>query len=307
MLYISSRSKTDSFTSHRTLSTERAPDGGVYIPYKIPRLSAVEINELCAKSFSEIVSEVLNLFFTTKLSAWDIEVCAGKLPIRVKEVPYRLLIAECFHNPAGDYAYMEKNIYRKLIGADCLSEPSAWARIAIRIALLFGICANAPDMPNVKIDFSVISDDFLLPMAVWYAKEMGLPVCTIVCSSCGNSIIWDLIQRGELRIENASSIDQVEGLIYHRLGYNGVNKMVTACNEKGVYRIDENERTSLGTGFYASVVGADRIKSIIGTFEKTNNYRMTENAAIAYGGLQDYRAATGESRSTWILSDSKSV
>jgi len=298
MLYISSRSKIDSFTSHRTLCSDRAPDGGVYMPYRIPRFSAAEVNELFKKTFSEIVSEILNLFFTKKLTAWDIDVCAGKLPIKVREVPFRLMIAECFHNPVSEYGFIEKNIYRKLSGSDSLPEPTAWSRIATRIALLFAVFGSIPASARTRLDVSLISDDFTTAMAVWYAREMGLPICTIICSCSEAGTIWDLLQRGELR---TAEIGQMEGYIYQRLGVVEVH----SCIEKGVCRIDENERLILGEGLYSAVVGSDRIKNVIHNFEKTGQYRLTEEAAVAYAGLQDYRSATGESRSCLILLDNE--
>ena len=68
MLYISSRSKTDSFTAHRTLCADRAPDGGVFIPYKIPVFTTQELRSLKGLPFGQIVATVLNLFFAKNIT-----------------------------------------------------------------------------------------------------------------------------------------------------------------------------------------------------------------------------------------------
>ena len=63
MLYISSRSKNDSFTAHRVLHNEMAPDGGVFVPFRLPTLDAEQIARLREQSFCKTVSDILNIFF----------------------------------------------------------------------------------------------------------------------------------------------------------------------------------------------------------------------------------------------------
>lgn len=306
MLYISSRSKTDSFTAHRTLCVDRAPDGGVFIPYKIPELSSSDIRCMKDESFGQIVATILNQFFSRNLTAWDVEICAGKTPYRVKEISHRLLTAECFHNPAGDYAYMEEHLYKRLAGPDAQVQVTSWARVAIRIAVLFAVCAVLPESVG-KYDISVNIDDFSDPIAAWYAKKMGLPIRMIICSCRDNGALWDLIQRGEMSTAGAfpsrQMPDQVEGLVYHAFGCDGANRLSDICSKKGCYRLSSEEMRVLADGFTAFVVGKERITSLIRSIYRTNNYFITDSAAASFGGLQDYRASTGESRNTLIFMD----
>lgn len=301
MLYISSRSKTDSFTAHRTLCVDLAPDGGVFIPYQIPDLKPEMLNEIGDKSFGQTVADVLNLFYSCKLTAWDVDVCAGRMPIRLKEMSHRLMVAEIFHNPAGQYNDIEKNLYQKLAGADACENPTVWARIAIRIALLFAVYAIIPEPICRSFDICVNSDDFLAPMAAWYARKMGLPIRTIICSCNSNSAVWDLLQKGEAG--TAGVPEQIEGLIYQCLGSEAVNRFADARNRKGVYQLTDDALAILSNGLNASVVSKNRINNLIRSIYRTNNYYISEETAVAFGGLQDYRASTGESRYTLILMD----
>ena len=201
-------------------------------------------------------------------------------------------------------SFMEKNIYRKLGGTDCLSKPTAWVRISTKIALLFAIYGSIPVALRTKLDVSVLANDFTAPMAVWYAREMGLPICTIICSCSDDNTTWDLLQRGEIR---TADVGQMEALVHQRLGIHAVNEMVSSCMENGAYRVDESKRVVLGDGLYFAVVGSDRTKNTVCNFEMTSQYRLTESAATACAGLQDYRAATGESRNCLILLDDRPV
>lgn len=306
MLYISSRSKTDSFTAHRTLCVDRAPDGGVFIPYTIPQFSAGELQQLKKGSFGQIVANILNLFFACKLTAWDVDICVGRTPVRLNEMSRRLLTAECFHNPARDYSYMETHLYSRLTEGKEEQVPTAWSKIAIRIALLFGICSLMPETVD-SFDIAVNTGDFTVPMAAWYARKMGLPVRIIICSCNDSDSRWDLIQRGELNTAAAfgrSCVpDQVEGLIFHKFGTEEANALSAVCNKKGTYRLSDEALSAFGEGLAAAVVGTDRIASLIRSVYRTNSYYITDAAAVSYGALQDYRASTGESRYTLILMD----
>jgi len=307
MLYISSRSKTDSFTAHRTLCADHAPDGGVFIPYQMPQYSGEELQQLKHTSFCEIVAKVLNLFFSCRLTAWEVEVCIGKMPIRIKEMSHRLLTAESFHNPAGDYSYAEEHLYQKLAGTDAASKPTAWARIAIRIAMLFAIYGKTSESVCQSFDICVNADDFAVPMAAWYARKMGLPIRTIICSCKDNGDLWDLIQKGECSTAafgSSGTANLVEGLIYHIFGSEEAMAFSAACARKATYRLEEDALSLFSDGLTAAVVGSNRTESLIRSVYRTNSYFITDAAAVSYGGLQDYRANTGESRHTLILMDS---
>ena len=69
MLYVSTRSKTDSFTAHRVLHEAAAPDGGMYAPFRFPHLNNMQLQQLQTASFSENVATILNLFFSADLTA----------------------------------------------------------------------------------------------------------------------------------------------------------------------------------------------------------------------------------------------
>ena len=58
---------------------------------------------------------------------------------------------------------------------------------------------------------------------------------------------------------------------------------------------------------HASVVGSKRILSAIPNLYNTNSYLPGLYTALAYSGLLDYRARTGESRLAIVLSEQSPV
>ena len=59
----------------------------------------------------------------------------------------------------------------------------------------------------------------------------------------------------------------------------------------------------LNQDMYVTVVGNDRIEPVRANVYRTSSYILEPYAAVSYGGLQDHRAKTGESRNTVILAD----
>ena len=81
MLYVTTRGKYDAFTAARTMNLDRGPDGGLFIPFRLPQLTRDEIIALGSKTFGQNVADILNLFFSTRLSGWDVDMTIGRSPV----------------------------------------------------------------------------------------------------------------------------------------------------------------------------------------------------------------------------------
>lgn len=310
MLYATTRSKTDSYTAHRALMEDIAPDGGFFVPFRMPTVAVQKIKD---QSFSEAVAEILNLFFSTGISAWDIDCCIGKSPARIHTMPHRVLLVQLWNNPRGNYSYICDMLYERLCG-DQPGTVTNWAGIAIRIAVFFGIYSQLQKTGIDSFDISVNTGDFSSPMAAWYARKMGLPIGTIVCASNDNSAAWDLLHRGELNTSTAaihtvtpeldiSNPTGLERLVFECFGYDGTQKYLDACARKRLYQIRPDMTQVISQGMFVSVVGKDRIESVISSVYRSNRCILDPYAAVSYGSLQDYRAKTGESCPTVLLSE----
>lgn len=314
MLYATTRSKMDTYTAHRALHDDRSPDGGFFVPFKMPFYDKNQLAELVCNGFSETVSQILSHFFTSRITAWDIDCCIGKTPAKIIPASRRILLAKLWNNPQGDYSYIEGKLYERLCEGKMIEPIANWGKIAIRIAVLFGIYNLLRKAEIESFDVSVISGDFSTPMAVWYAREMGLPVGMIICACNENSAPWDFIHRGELNtgLSKTCSItseldvplpENLERLIYGCFGIDEVVRYQEKAQRRGIYQIRPDMQAKLSTGLFVSVVGKDRIEPLINSVYRSNNQILDPYTAVSYGSLQDYRAKTGESCSTVILWD----
>ena len=71
MLYATTRNNCDAYTAQRVLTMKRGSDGGLIVPYRIPRFSEEEILALGTKSFNRNLADTLNLLFNTRLTGYD--------------------------------------------------------------------------------------------------------------------------------------------------------------------------------------------------------------------------------------------
>jgi len=319
MLYVTTRNKNDAHTAHKTLTTDRGADGGLYVPFQMPSVSAEEILALKDKSFGQCVADILNMFFSARLDGWDVDFCIGRYPVKLVPMSHRIVVAETWHNPDWDFARMVRNLYGRICGNDDIhGVPSNWAWIAIRIATLFGLYGQLLRQglagPESTVDVAVTAGDFSTSMAVWYAREIGLPVGMIISSCNENGGAWDLLHHGQLRTDtvavptNTPQCDvgvpsNIERLLYGRAGTAEVSRFVAACREGREYSLSEEAFASVRKGMYAAVVSQKRMESVIRNVYRTSTYLLDPYSALAYGGLQDYRATVGEGRTTLLMTE----
>ena len=320
MLYTTTRNNSDTFTAQRVLSTRRAPDGGVFIPFHLPVLSQAEISRMCKISFNARVAEILNLLFGVHLTGYDVDLAVGKRSVRLHQLGQRLFSAECWHNTQWEFLGMVKAMIPLLYsGKEEDAEVAGWLDTGIRMAILFGIFGElireglvSGDKPA---DLSMVSGSFSGPMAAWYARGMGLPIGNIVCCCNENGALWDFICHGQLRTDGIAARTAVpeadilipEGLEQLIALYGGpqeVHQYVECLHTGRTYYVDDGLLDRMRKGIYVTVSSEQRILSTVSSIFSAHNYLLSLPSALAYAGLQDYRARTGESRLALILTDS---
>lgn len=320
MLYVTTRNNDDAYTANRALRENRGGDGGLYVPFRMPVLSPEEIAALGEKSFSVCVADTLNMLFNSRMTAWDVEFCVGRLPVRLANLSQKIIVAESWHNSdwkfermvSGLVAYIRKEA-PQAVASGC------WAEMGVRMAVLFGIFGEliraGLASPEKKVDVSVVSGDFSGPMCVWYVREMGLPIGNIICCCNENNSIWDLMHHGQLRtdllsIQTSTPAADIalpsglERLVHAAGGVGEVQRYLEVCRRGGMYCPDDWVLSRLRRGICVSVVSRRRVDSTIPSVYGTNQYLLSPYGALAYAGLQDYRAKTGESRHAVVLTES---
>ena len=317
MLYVTTRSKDDAFTAARSMNLDRGQDGGLFIPFHLPVFSRQEITALTDKSFGQNVADILNLFFSTKLGGWDVDMAIGRLPVRHRSMNYRIIVSELWHNASRRFSWVVESLAAKIHpDGQIIGAPSNWVQIAVRIAVLFGVFGELQKIGEIRadspVDIAVPTGDFALPMAAWYGRKMGLPIGTIICGCNENRALWELLHRGQmdtgaLAVDTNTPEDDyaipldLERLICEACGQEEACNFVWSCTEGGTYAPSETACSAIRSGLFAAVVSQHRVMNIIPSVYRTNQYVLDPYSVLAYGALADYRAQKGMSNLTLIL------
>lgn len=319
MLYVTTRSKNDVFTAPITLRQDRAGDGGLFVPFRLPVIDKEQLLGLRERSFGQNVADILELFFTTKLTGWEVEMAIGRYVFQVKNMNFRVLAVELWHNIDHDMDRCVRALAKRLHpDGDVIGAPSDWTQVAVRIALLFGVFGELMRSGQVSLDKKVnlaySAGSFAGPMAAWYGREMGLPIDTIICGCNENGAVWDLLHRGELDAgasvtkTSTPEADQavprdLERLVCGACGQEEAVNFGWSCTEGTIYAPSPEIHQALRKGLFAAVVSQVRVQTIIPSVYHTNRYILDLYGALAYGALMDYRSRTGKSTMTLLMSE----
>lgn len=310
MLYATTRSKVETFTAQRALKGAQAPDGGLFVPVRLPEYTGDEIQSLANQTSGECIARVMNRFFGTKLSGREIDFRLGRNVCPLAEMGRRTVVAESWRNTDGSFARTVNGLMGLVSAELGVSEPGQWMYIAARVAVLFAAYGQLQKKELLgydgTVDIAAESGDFTVPMAAWYARKMGLPIRTIIISCEEESGIWDLIARGQMALDT-SAPQCLERLVYGALGRADAQQFVQCREEGGMYTLGTEKHRALRDGLYASVVSPKRRMEAISNVCRTNGYILDPEGATAYAGLMDYRAITGAGRLALMLCEESPV
>ena len=323
MLYLTTRTVNDSYTSARSLSDDRAPDGGFFVPMKLPTFDKTEIAALGSKSFSQNVADIINLFFDSDLDSWSVEFAIGRYPMKTVSIGTREIVAETWHNPVWKFERLIRGIEKAIRQSDKVRDISSdWLMIASRVAVLFGIYGDLLTQRRItceeSIDVAWPCGNFAGPMAGRYAKLMGLPVGTVLCCCNDNNGVWSLLHKGQIRTDaqpvptatpqcDVMAPDGLERLVFEMLGRKSANTYAKISGNGGTFYLEDDQRTKLREGMYAPVTGSRRLESAVKSLYNSCGYPADVYTALCYSGMLDYRSVTGESRTVLIISEESPV
>lgn len=316
MLYRTTRGKHDVVTAFKTIHTDCDIDGGLFLPLRMPVLDHERIASLASCTQTQILADVLNALFACDLTAWDMELAVGRKPLRLHAAGRSITACELWHNESADLRAPIQAVSDRLGGYG--ADPTNWVAIAVRIAFLFAaygaLCASGTLRAPQTLDIALSVGDFTTPIAAWYAREMGLPIGTILCGCNANGGLWDLLYHGTLSTggsilptctpqANAVVPRNLERLIHGALGVDENRRYLQICGRGGMYDLSPEQVQSLSRGLFAAVISDHRLANVIPAVYRSRGYVLGPYAALAYGAVQDFRATSGAENRTLLLAE----
>ena len=302
MLYLSTRNKTDSFTAYKVLHSAAAADDGMFMPMQLPVQDDIALAAFEQMGFGEITATILNIFFGTHITGWDVDFTVGRQALDLVSAGYKISLAESWHNPAGTHDYLLQRLYNLVRGEKfSYDTPNLWVRTAVNIAALFGAYGKYCRQEIYEFDVAVESGDLSLLLAIRYAQKMGLPIRKVILGCLDDDGLWEFISYGIYQTSRKERMMAFEALLWLEFGYAEVQNYRTAVQQRQQYRLRDRMFEKFRDGLFVSVVGDNRVRNIIDSTLHTNNYQMETSTARAFGALQDYRARTGINKNTLLF------
>ena len=216
-----------------------------------------------------------------------------------------------------------KNIFSACQGRDLPFDLSSAnsiniGRLAPQIMYYFRAYRDLMDRGEIKmgdkVNFSVPTGNFGDILAGFLAKQLGLPVGTLICASNANNVLTDFIKTGvynrrrPLYKTTSPSMDilvssNLERLLYLLTGdVELVASLMKQLNEEGEYKIPSTLLKAIQQEFWAAFCDDERAAKIIGSVFKEHNYLLDPHTASGWAAAEDYMAETGDHAPMVVLS-----
>ena len=129
-----------------------------------------------------------------------------------------------------------------------------------------------------RVDYVVPTGNFGDILAGYFARELGLPVGTLVCASNANNVLTD------------SGDEQL------------VAKLMRQLTEDGAYEVPEELKEKIQSLFWAGCCGDDETKQTIGRVWQEHHYLCDTHTAVAWNVAQQYKTANPAHAPVVVLS-----
>ena len=191
-------------------------------------------------------------------------------------------------------------------------------RLAPQIMYYFRAYRDLLDAGKIRlgetVNFSVPTGNFGDILAGYLAKQLGLPVGTLICASNANNVLTDFIRTGTydrkrpLLKTTSPSMDilvssNLERLLYLLSGDTAlVADLMNKLNTEGVYTVPAQLLEKIQKEFWAAYCDDARANEIMGRVYKDLGYLCDPHTASGWAAAEDYIAETGDNRAMVVLS-----
>ncbi len=164
-----------------------------------------------------------------------------------------------------------------------------------------------------EINFSVPTGNFGDILAGYIAKQIGLPIHTLICASNDNNVLFEFLSTGtydrnkELVKTISPSMDILVSSNLERLLYFAtedtkyVAKLMKDLDSKGKYSIDEELLVKLQNTFYPSFASVKETKEVIKYTYDSYDYVLDPHTAVGYKAVIDYKKDSDDKRKCVVL------
>lgn len=173
---------------------------------------------------------------------------------------------------------------------------------------------NAEIKNGEKINVTVPTGNFGNILAAYFAKQMGVPIKTLVCASNDNKVLYDFFTTGtydknrDFILTNSPSMDilissNLERLIYLSADCDTVAnaRLMDDLRSKGSYTITNRMKANMAD-FWGGYANQEENAITIRRIFKDTGYMIDTHTGVAAAVYEKYKEATGDNAKTVIAS-----
>ena len=165
-----------------------------------------------------------------------------------------------------------------------------------------------------RVNFSVPTGNFGDILAGYLAKQLGLPVGTLICASNANNVLTDFIHTGiydrrrpllktqspSMDILVSSNLERLLALLSGDTEL--VSGLMAKLNTEGFYQVPGELLEKIQASFFAGCSDDCRGQEVIGRVWREQGYLLDPHTAAGWACAEDYRAKTGDTAPMVVLS-----
>lgn len=192
-----------------------------------------------------------------------------------------------------------------------------WGRLVPQIVYYFSAYCDMVDYGRIslgdEINVVVPTGNFGNILAGYYAKQMGLPVKTLVCASNSNNVLTDFLKTGtydknrEFYTTSSPSMDilissNLERLLYHMSGDDDklICDLMNRLSADGKYTVSSDVMEKIQQMFDAGYTAEDKVDETIKYQFDNYGYLCDTHTAVAVSVYDEYVKNTGDDIPTVI-------
>ncbi|MDO5406465.1 MAG: threonine synthase [Eubacteriales bacterium] len=216
----------------------------------------------------------------------------------------------------GDRAFGEKLAAKgfQLSSANSINIGRLVPQIVYYVYAYAKLVANGEIQNGDPINITVPTGNFGNILAAYFAKQIGIPVKTLICASNDNKVLYDFFQTGtydkkrEFILTTSPSMDilissNLERLIYLSTGCDAAanRKLMEELGTSGAYTVNEDMKAVMKDFIGGYATEAENAAEIRKVYEDTG-YVIDTHTGVASSVYRKYAAETGDTTPTVIAS-----
>lgn len=202
----------------------------------------------------------------------------------------------------------------QLSSANSINIGRLMPQIAYYVYAYAQLLANGEIKDGEQINFAVPTGNFGNILAGYLAKEMGVPIKTLICASNDNKVLYDFFKTGtydrerEFILTNSPSMDilissNLERLVYLSAGCDGEKtaQFMADLSQNGNYTITDEMKSKLAD-FWGNFATQEECAATIKKLYEDTGYVIDTHTGVAACVYGKYQAETGDKTKTVIVS-----